>query len=96
MLAATNIALSVGRTDSITAGRIADAVLSLGRLPEVKVNAKKVLSRLQADKKTENGVVHFILPREIGKVEIAADVPDKVVLTAVEELRRLSHGGWGK
>ena len=96
MLAATNIALSVGRTDSVTAGRIADAVLSLGKLPEVKVSAHKILSRLQADKKTQNGVVHFILPREIGKVEIAADVPDKVVLTAVEELRRLSHGGWGK
>src|SRR5579872_3195781 len=96
MVAATNIALSVNRTDSVTAGRIADAVLSLGRLPEVKVSAHKILSRLQADKKTQNGVVHFILPREIGKVEIAADVPDKVVLTAVEELRRLSHGGWGK
>jgi 3-dehydroquinate synthase len=96
MIAATNIALSVGRTDSVTAGRIADAVLSLGKLPEVKVSASKILARLQADKKTQNGVVHFVLPREIGKVEIASDVPDKVVLTAVEELRRLSHGGWGK
>ncbi|MGD0990084.1 MAG: 3-dehydroquinate synthase [Candidatus Sulfotelmatobacter sp.] len=96
MIAATNIALSVGRTDTVTAGRIADAVLSLGKLPEVKVSASRILARLQADKKTQNGVVHFVLPREIGKVEIAADVPDKVVLTAVEELRRLSHGGWGK
>src|ERR1700677_1751850 len=94
MIAATNIALSVGRTDSITAGRIADAVLSLGRLPEVKVSARKILARLQADKKTQNGAVHFVLPREIGKVEIASDVPEKVVLNAVEELRRLSHGGW--
>ena len=75
MIAATNIALSVGRTDSVTAGRIADAVLSLGRLPELKVSARKVLARLQADKKTQNGIVHFVLPREIGKVEIAADVP---------------------
>jgi 3-dehydroquinate synthase len=98
MIAATNIALSVGRTDSVTAGRIADAVLSLGRLPELKVSARKILARLQSDKKTQNGVVHFILPREIGKVEIASDVPDRVVLDAVEELRRLSRGGgvWGK
>jgi 3-dehydroquinate synthase len=96
MIAATNIALSVGRTDSITAGRIADAVLSLGRLPELKVSARKILARLQADKKTQGGVVHFVLPREIGKVEIAADVPDSVVIGAVEELRRLSRGGWGK
>jgi 3-dehydroquinate synthase len=96
LIAATNIALSVGRTDSVTAGRIADAVLSLGKLPELKVSARKLLARLQADKKTQGGVVHFVLPREIGKVEIAADVPDGVVISVVEELRRLSHGGWGK
>jgi 3-dehydroquinate synthase len=94
MVAAANIALTVGRTDSVTAGRIADAVLGLGRLPEVNVSARKILSRLQADKKTQNGVVHFILPREIGKVEVASDVPEKVVVDAVEELRRLSRGGW--
>ena len=62
MIAATNIALAVGRTDSVTAGRIADAVLSLGRLPELKVSARKILARLQADKKTQGGVVHFVLP----------------------------------
>jgi 3-dehydroquinate synthase len=94
MIAATNIALSVGRTDSVTAGRIADAVLSLGRLPEVNVSPKKIVARLKSDKKTQNGVVHFVLPREIGKVEIASDVPEKVVIDAVEELRRLSRGGW--
>jgi 3-dehydroquinate synthase len=94
MIAATNIALRVGRTDSVTAGRIADAVLSLGRLPEVNVSPRKILARLQSDKKTQNGVVHFILPREIGKVEVASDVPANAVLDAVEELRRLSRGGW--
>ena len=94
MIAATNIALRVGRTDSVTAGRIADSVLSLGRLPEVNVTPKKILGRLQSDKKTQNGVVHFILPREIGKVEVASDVPESAVVDAVEELRRLSRGGW--
>ena len=94
LIAAANIGLTVGRTDSVTAGRIADAVLSLGRLPELKVSARKILARLQSDKKTQNGAVHFVLPREIGKVEIAADVPDRVVINAVEELRRLSHSGW--
>lgn len=94
MIAANNIALSVGRTDSVTAGRIADAVLSLGRLPEVNVSPRKILARLQSDKKTQNGVVHFILPREIGKVEVVSDVPDSAVLDSVDELRRLSRGGW--
>ncbi len=94
MIAATNIALAVGRTDSVTAGRIADAVLSLGRLPEVDVSPRKILARLQSDKKTQNGVVHFILPREIGKVEVVSDVPQTAVIDAVDELRRLSRGGW--
>jgi 3-dehydroquinate synthase len=91
MIAATKIALSVGRTDGVTAGRISDAVLSLGRLPELNVSPKKILTRLQSDKKTLNGVVHFVLPREIGKVEIANDVPESAVLSAVEELRQFSH-----
>ncbi len=97
MIAATNIAMAVRRTDSVTAGRITDAVLGLGRLPEVNVSARKILARLQSDKKTQNGVVHFVLPREIGKVEVASDVPEQVVLDSVEELRRLSRGRvWGK
>jgi hypothetical protein len=41
-------------------------------------------------------VVHFVLPREIGKVEIAADVPDSVVIGAVEEVRRLSAANGAK
>jgi 3-dehydroquinate synthase len=93
IIAATNIALRVGRTDRLTAGRIADAVLSLGRLPEVNVSSGQILARLRSDKKTQNGVVHFILPREIGKVEVASDVPGSAVVAAVEELRRLSRGG---
>jgi len=34
--------------------------------------------------------VHFVLPRKIGKVEVVNDVPQSVVLQAVDELRRLS------
>ena len=96
MLAATHIARTVGRTDSVTAGRIADAVLSLGRLPEVKVNTRKVLARLQTDKKTQDSVVHFVLPREIGKVEVVNDVPERAISDAMEEIRRLSRGGRGR
>jgi len=45
---------------------------------------------LQTDKKTRNGKLHFVLPREIGRVEIASDVPDKLVLEAMDELKRVS------
>ena len=94
LIAATNIALSVGRADSVTAGRITDAILGLGRLPEISLKPAKILARLRTDKKTRDGVVHFVLPREIGKVEIVNDVPESAIVSAIEEIRRLSRGGW--
>jgi 3-dehydroquinate synthase len=90
MVAATNIALQLGKLGSVNAGRIADAVLGLGELPRVAVKPKSVLRRLQADKKTRDGVVHFVLPREIGQVEVVKAVPEGMVLEAVAELNRLS------
>jgi 3-dehydroquinate synthase len=57
----------------------------------VQVNPARILRSLQADKKTKNGVVHFVLPREIGKVEIVNTVPQSVVLEAVKQLRVLSR-----
>jgi 3-dehydroquinate synthase len=48
------------------------------------------LKRLRSDKKTRQGVVHFILPREIGKVEITSDVPENIVRIAVDEVRKLA------
>jgi 3-dehydroquinate synthase len=90
MVAATNLALATKRLDSVAAGRLTDAVLSMGRLPKVDVRSRNILKRLKSDKKTRNGVVHFVLPRDIGKVEIVNDVPEKAVLAAVDELRRIS------
>ncbi len=39
----------------------------------------------------QNGKVHFVLPRQIGEVEIVNDVPDRAVHQAVEEIRYLSQ-----
>lgn len=93
MVAATKIALAMGGLDKLNAGRIIDAVLGLGKLPPVKVKPANVLKRLQADKKTKDGVVHFVLPCKIGQVEIVKGVPEKVVIEAVAELKRLSGRG---
>jgi 3-dehydroquinate synthase len=92
MVAAANLALTTSRLDSVTAGRMTDAVLALGPLPKVAVRTRNIVKRLQSDKKTKNGVIHFILPREIGKVEIVDDVPERAVISAVDELRRVSGG----
>jgi 3-dehydroquinate synthase len=90
MIAAAHIAAAVDMIDSNTACRISDAVLGLGPLPKVQARSRSILRLLQTDKKTRNGVVHFVLPREIGKVEVVNDVPEQVVIEAVDELRRLS------
>ena len=80
MIAAANIAAAVHKLDRNVAHRITEAVLGFGSLPKVEVPSRGLLRLLQADKKTRDGVVHFILPREIGKVEIVKDVPAKDVL----------------
>jgi len=91
MIAATHIAAMTGRIDNDTARRISNAVLGLGKLPLIEARSRDIVRLLQSDKKTRDGVVHFVLPREIGKVEIATDVPESVVMTALNELRRLSR-----
>ena len=90
MIAAAHIAAAVDKIDRSVAHQITEAVLDFGSLPKVEVPSRVLLRLLQADKKTRDGVVHFVLPRQIGKVEIVKDVPAKVVSEAVNELRRLS------
>ena len=90
MIAATNIAVAIGKLEAMAGERIANAVRGLGRLPKMKFKVAGVLKRLHSDKKTRRGVVHFVLPREIGKVEIVADVPLEVVQWAAEEVRKMA------
>ena len=91
MIAANDIAVASGHLSPDLARRINDAVLKAGPLPRVTSQSSSILRLLRADKKTSAGVVHFVLPKEIGRVEIARDVPDGVVMRAVSELRRLSQ-----
>ena len=91
MIAATHIALSTGKLDSVTAGRITNSVIGFGKLPPMKIKTANILKRLRSDKKTRQGAIHFILPREIGKVEITSDVPEETVHSAVEEIRKLAR-----
>jgi 3-dehydroquinate synthase len=90
MVAASMIAAAMHRADGESVRKIISSVLSLAPLPKVQISGKRIAKRLSADKKTLNGVVHFVLPVEIGKVEIANDVPQAAVVQAVEELRYLS------
>jgi 3-dehydroquinate synthase len=90
MIAANHIAVAGGHLAPDVARRINEAVAGAGPLPRVTSPSRGILRLLQTDKKTSAGVLHFVLPKEIGRVEIARDVPDKVVIEAVDELRRMS------
>jgi 3-dehydroquinate synthase len=90
MIAANYIAVAGGHLAPEVARRINEAVAGAGPLPRVTSQSRGILRLLQTDKKTSAGVLHFVLPKEIGRVEIARDVPDKVVIQAVDELRRMS------
>ncbi len=91
MVAATMIGAGLQQTDRETARRIIALVLACAPLPEVEARGQRIVRRLRADKKTAGGVVHFVLPLEIGQVAVVADVPERAVVQAVEELRRLSR-----
>jgi 3-dehydroquinate synthase len=91
MVAAAMIAAALQKTDSETARRIISSVLAYAPLPKVETRGKRIARRLMSDKKTIDGVVHFILPTELGRVEVISDVPERAVVQAVEELRYLSQ-----
>jgi 3-dehydroquinate synthase len=91
MVAASMIAAAMQRTDSETARRIISTVLAYASLPKVEARGKRIAHRLGTDKKTLNGIVHFVLPVSIGSVEVVPDVPERAVVQAVDELRYLSQ-----
>ena len=90
MVAANQIAQTMGTMRGSDAERVTRAVLSLGRLPRVNASPKRVVARLGSDKKARGGKVYFILPTRIGEVQVMAGIPESVALEAVEQLRRIS------
>jgi len=91
MIAAASIAAAMGKCEPQTADRITNAVRAMGPLPKVNAHPREIIRLLRSDKKVKDGLVHFVLPRKIGKVEIVNDVPEKVVTDSVNELRRMSR-----
>jgi 3-dehydroquinate synthase len=91
MVAASRIGVGLEKTNPECARRIRSAVLAYASLPRVTARSRDVARRLRADKKTIDGAVHFVLPIEIGRVEIVRGVPERAVLAAIDELRTLSQ-----
>ncbi len=87
MIAAARIGRAMNKLAESDRARIEKAIGSLGALPALNgVLTKDVLGALQHDKKVRDGAVHFVLPREIGRVEITPNVPFDIVRDVVKEI----------
>ena len=94
MIAAASIGEEMSVSDKRTAQRITALVTAYGPLPKLKVKPGRILKRLMSDKKTVDGVPHFVLARSIGEVEIANDVPRSGIFQAVRKLNELAARKW--
>ncbi len=86
MLAATRLSELTGTLEETAAERIRRTICRYGPLPCVQdLDHKKLISRLNSDKKTLKGKVHFILPSAIGVVKVISGIPDDVIRRAMAD-----------
>jgi 3-dehydroquinate synthase len=84
MRAAATIAERTGRLSSRDRTAIDRVIARYGPVPSLRgITAEALAARLVADKKTVQGKVHFVLPVEIGTVEIVSGIDDRVVRESI-------------
>jgi 3-dehydroquinate synthase len=84
MLAATRLASLLGKLPATDAAEIERTVCRYGPLPPAgDLNPDSLLDRLNSDKKTIQGKVHFVLPTKIGAVEIVSEIKPAVIRQAM-------------
>lgn len=95
MIAACRLSARLRRIGGEQARSICENILTLSQpLPSIDVSADLVLQRAASDKKARAGVLQFVLPREVGQVEIVRGVPEATLREVVQELINFSreHG----
>jgi 3-dehydroquinate synthase len=87
MRAAARIATALGRCDASLPER-QDGLLAAYGLPGdlPPVSAADVLAAIPRDKKSRDGAVRWVLPREMGRAQVGAEVPPAVVAEVVGSL----------
>jgi len=87
MIAAVRISAALSRMRQEQAARVESVIRSIGSLPSMAgLKLKVIMEALQHDKKVRDGAVHFVLPLEIGRVEITNAVPLELVRETVKVL----------
>jgi 3-dehydroquinate synthase len=81
MAAAAQLAVLAGLLDRQAAEQIAEILVAYGMPVEIPkdLDRKRIRKYLLADKKTVGGRVHYVLPVEIGRTRIVADLDEKLV-----------------
>ncbi len=84
MRAATHLAQLAGYLTPQDSSAIVSTIEQYGPIPPLDgISARALGARLKSDKKTVQGVVHFVLPLRIGEVKVVSDVPENLVLEAI-------------
>jgi 3-dehydroquinate synthase len=88
MVAAAETACEMGLLERDAAGRQLSLIRATGLPTEIPRGLKTldILDRMKSDKKVLGGRLRFVLPREIGKVEIRDDVPREIVERVLRRL----------
>jgi len=89
MRVATRLAEDRSLLDAQHAGRIHSLIQAYGPLPKLPaVSAARLTKRMLADKKTRQGVLHFVLPTRIGQVRIVPGIPAQDAAQALASLKK--------
>ncbi len=87
MHAATALAERAVNLSASDARRIHQAIRAYGPIPSTKgISASPLAARLNSDKKTIQGNVHFVLPVRIGEVKVVSGIAEAQVLDAIESV----------
>jgi 3-dehydroquinate synthase len=87
MIAAAHLALSRKALRRSACEALQDLVASLGPMPPVSdLSATEALAAVRRDKKVVRGTLHFVLPTDIGRVEIANDVSERELQAAMRAI----------
>src|ERR1700693_1293884 len=87
MYAATLLGAATGRIAEADVARIMRLVARVGPLPSMgKIGSASLRRILGGDKKTREGRVRWVLPRQVGKVQRGVVLPWKLVARTISEL----------
>lgn len=86
MIVAGRLAALHGMLPARDSTGIEETIKRYGPLPRVDdLSVDSLIERLQSDKKTVGGMVHFVLPSKIGSVEVVSGIEKEMVRQAIKE-----------